>query len=88
MTRLAKAMGAAALGRLATEGFPIPERFKAALSRFDLNGNGKLTKQEIDAMPENLRERDSSCDPRTSGREPRHALSAQSRITDDTHKHR
>ena len=52
-----KGMGPAALARLATEGFLIPERFKAALPRFDLNGNGKLTRQEIDAMPQNLRER-------------------------------
>ena len=50
-------MSPAALARIATEGFLIPERFKAALARFDLNGNGRLNKQEIDAMPQNLRER-------------------------------
>ena len=52
-----KRMRPADLARLATEGFSIPERFKTALTPFDLDGNGKLTSKEIDAMPDNLRER-------------------------------
>jgi hypothetical protein len=48
---------AAALVRFATEGFPIPDRFKDTLTRFDLNGDCKLSSQEIQAIPENLRER-------------------------------
>jgi hypothetical protein len=52
-----KGLGAAAMARLATQGFAIPERFKAALTRFDLDGNGRLTTKEIDAMPQSLRER-------------------------------
>jgi hypothetical protein len=43
--------------RMATEGFPIPERFKEQLGRFDTNNDGKLTSKEIDAMPDGLRTR-------------------------------
>jgi hypothetical protein len=61
-----------ALVRLATEGFSIPERFKTALTPFDLDGNGKLTSKEIDAMPENLRERvrQGICQRMEEGRDP------------------
>jgi mono/diheme cytochrome c family protein len=43
--------------RLAKVGFPIPERFHELLGRYDTNHDGKLTTAEIDAMPENLRDR-------------------------------
>ena len=43
--------------RLAKVGFPIPERFQELLGRYDSNHDGKLTTAEIDAMPENLRDR-------------------------------
>jgi mono/diheme cytochrome c family protein len=43
--------------RLANQGFPIPDRFQEALGRYDTNHDGKLTTAEIDAMPENLRDR-------------------------------
>ncbi len=42
---------------LDTEGFPIPERFKEQLGRFDTNNDGNLTTNEIDAMPEVPRNR-------------------------------
>ena len=42
---------------LDTEGFPIPERFKAQLGRFDTNNDGNLTTKEIEAMPEGPRNR-------------------------------
>ncbi len=32
-------------------GVPIPERYKAVLQQFDVDGDGKLTVAEIDAMP-------------------------------------
>ena len=37
---------AAARARLLAEGFPIPERFREALGRFDRNKDGKLTREE------------------------------------------
>jgi hypothetical protein len=43
--------------RLIAEGFPIPERFRAALGRFDRNKDGKLSREEIDGMPEAVRGR-------------------------------
>jgi hypothetical protein len=43
--------------RLESEGFPIPERFKEQLTRFDTDKDGKLSGTEIDAMPEALRDR-------------------------------
>ena len=36
-------------------GFLIPERYKKALARYDLDGNGKLSEKEIEAMPDTLR---------------------------------
>ncbi len=38
-------------------GFPIPERFKDRLAVFDKNSDGKLSREEIDSMPEGPRER-------------------------------
>jgi hypothetical protein len=43
--------------RIMAEGFPIPERFKEQLGRFDTNNDGKLDKKEIDAMPPAIRTR-------------------------------
>jgi Copper type II ascorbate-dependent monooxygenase, C-terminal domain len=43
--------------RMNADGFPIPERFKEQLGRFDSNNDGKLTGKEIDAMPEGVRNR-------------------------------
>jgi hypothetical protein len=43
--------------RRAAGPFPIPERFKDALGRFDEDQDGKLAREEIDAMPEGLRNR-------------------------------
>ena len=43
--------------RMSAEGFPIPERFKEQLGRFDTNNDGKLTTKEIDAMPAGVRTR-------------------------------
>ena len=43
--------------RLSTDGFPIPERFKEQLGRFDTDNDGKLSTKEIDAMPEGVRNR-------------------------------
>jgi len=43
--------------RLSAGGFPIPERFKEQLGRFDTNNDGKLSAQEIDAMPVGIRDR-------------------------------
>jgi hypothetical protein len=51
--RLAPALRA----RLAAGPFPIPERFKDVLGRFDKDQDGKLSREEIDAMPEGLRNR-------------------------------
>jgi hypothetical protein len=42
---------------LAKEGFPIPDQFQERLGRFDKNGDGKLSSEEIDAMPAAARER-------------------------------
>ncbi len=36
-------------------GFPIPERFKELLTRFDTDNNGRLSPAEVDAMPEPLK---------------------------------
>jgi hypothetical protein len=36
---------------------PIPERFREALGRYDKDGDGKLSSNEIDAMPEGLAQR-------------------------------
>jgi hypothetical protein len=38
-------------------GFPIPERAKALVGRYDANGDGKLDDEEIDEMPPVLRDR-------------------------------
>jgi hypothetical protein len=43
--------------RIMTEGFPIPERFKEQLGRFDTNNDGRLNTKEIDAMPPATRTR-------------------------------
>jgi hypothetical protein len=42
---------------LSADGFPIPERFKEQLGRFDTNNDAKLSTKEIDAMPEVVRNR-------------------------------
>jgi hypothetical protein len=42
---------------LAKQGVPIPERAAALLKRYDKDGDGRLTKDEIDAMPALLRDR-------------------------------
>ncbi|HYF01171.1 MAG TPA: hypothetical protein VEJ18_19765, partial [Planctomycetota bacterium] len=39
------------------EGFAIPERFKALLAPYDLDKDGKLEDEEIDALPPALRDR-------------------------------
>ncbi len=52
-TRLIPALRA----RRATGSIPIPERFKDVLGRFDLDQDGKLSREEIDAMPVGLRQR-------------------------------
>jgi hypothetical protein len=44
-------------GEIPAGGVPIPERFKELLSRYDKNGDGKLSAEEIEAMPERLKER-------------------------------
>ena len=38
-------------------GIPIPERFKEQLTRFDKDGDGKLSPSEVDAMPAPLKQR-------------------------------
>ena len=38
-------------------GVPIPDRFKALLGRYDLDGDGKLSEAEIEKMPPEWRER-------------------------------
>ena len=38
-------------------GFPIPERAKALVGRYDANNDGKLDDEEIDEMPPALRDR-------------------------------
>jgi Ca2+-binding EF-hand superfamily protein len=43
--------------RMAAEGFPIPERFKEQLGRFDTDNDGKLSAKEVDAIPEGVRNR-------------------------------
>jgi hypothetical protein len=57
--RLGGLMQRGAGGRMGAggDGFPIPEAFKDQLSRFDKNNDGKLSSEEIDAMPERPRER-------------------------------
>jgi hypothetical protein len=42
---------------LKTTTFTIPERFKEQLGRFDTNKDGKLSPQEVEAMPPGVRER-------------------------------
>ncbi len=44
-------------GRPNPDGFLIPEAFKERLSRFDKNNDGRLSTQEVEAMPEPARER-------------------------------
>jgi hypothetical protein len=44
-------------GRIGVDGFPIPEALKARLGRFDTNNDGRLSGEEINAMPEPGRER-------------------------------
>jgi len=46
-----------ARARLEADGFPIPERFQQQLGRFDTNSDGKLSANEIDAMPQAVRDR-------------------------------
>jgi hypothetical protein len=43
--------------RAGLDGFQIPEALKDRLTRFDTNGDGKLSAEEINAMPEPGRER-------------------------------
>jgi hypothetical protein len=38
-------------------GYPIPEAAKETLGRFDKNNDGRLSADEIEAMPERPRER-------------------------------
>jgi hypothetical protein len=38
-------------------GIPIPAEFKDVLRRYDKNGDGKLSAEEIEAMPAPLRDR-------------------------------
>jgi hypothetical protein len=38
-------------------GFPIPEAFKDRLAQFDKNNDGRLSAEEVEAMPEPARER-------------------------------
>ncbi|WP_435010755.1 ascorbate-dependent monooxygenase [Tundrisphaera lichenicola] len=38
-------------------GFAIPERFQDRLGRFDTNGDGRISSEEVDAMPEPFRDR-------------------------------
>ena len=49
--------GAGARAGAATGGFLIPEAFKDRLSRFDKNNDGRLSAEEVEAMPEPARER-------------------------------
>jgi hypothetical protein len=59
-------------GQRAAEGFPIPAQFKDRLGRFDKDNNGKLSKDELDAMPEAVRERsDQAVRRRLGGDAPR-----------------
>ena len=43
--------------KIPPDGIAIPEQFKGLLGRYDTNGDGKLSQQEIDAMPAVLRDR-------------------------------
>jgi hypothetical protein len=43
--------------RINANGFLIPERFKEQLGRYDANSDGRLSGMEIDAMPEEFRNR-------------------------------
>ena len=63
-------LSAAARARLAAGPIPIPERFQDALGRFDQNHDGRLSSQEIDAMPEGLRNRVRQAIQRRLGSEP------------------
>jgi mono/diheme cytochrome c family protein len=56
-TDRAAALSKEDLAKLASADFPIPERFKQILSRFDQNQDGKLNATEIEAMPQVMRER-------------------------------
>jgi hypothetical protein len=59
-------------GQRAAEGFPIPAQFKDQLGHFDKDNNGKLSKDELDAMPEAVRERiDQAVRRRPGGDAPR-----------------
>jgi hypothetical protein len=51
------AQAGAARARIGADGFPIPERFREQLGRFDTNSDGKLSFSEIDAMPDDVRNR-------------------------------
>ena len=44
-------------GQRTGDGLPIPDRFKDRLGPFDKDNNGKLSREELDAMPAALRER-------------------------------
>ena len=52
---LPKARAKAAMGN--ADGFLIPERFKTQLGRFDKDNNGRLSTAEVDAMPEQVKQR-------------------------------
>ena len=47
----------AAMRKNAGTDFPIPEAFKDRLARFDTNNDGKLSEKEMEALPEQARER-------------------------------
>jgi hypothetical protein len=49
--------GPKAAVKIPAGGVEIPEQFKSAFKRYDLNGDGKLDEKEIEALPPALKER-------------------------------
>jgi hypothetical protein len=45
------------LAKLPADGFPIPEVIAPLLSQFDTNHDGRMTAEEVEAMPEPARSR-------------------------------